>query len=72
MAKGKTGGKSGSTPPSKSGGSIVLVDFRDKKDFSILYEVGQDVSHLSEERLEDLRSKGLVGTEVAEQSGDDE
>lgn len=39
---------------------IVQSPFRDVNDFSISYEAGDDVSHLEQERLDELISKGLV------------
>lgn len=41
-------------------GFIVKSEFRDKDDFNLIYEVGQDVSHLDAERLESLVALGLI------------
>jgi hypothetical protein len=38
----------------------VIAPFRDKDNFSVAYEIGQDVSDLSEDRLLELIEKGLV------------
>jgi hypothetical protein len=53
MAKKKSEGQPGSV-------YLVAQRFVDKDNFSKAYEVGEDVSHLDETRLEDLISKGLV------------
>jgi hypothetical protein len=41
-------------------GHVVSTEFRDKHNFSKLYAIGEDVSHLDEDRKADLLSKGLV------------
>lgn len=38
----------------------VVSEFRDKSDWNTLYEVGQDVSFLDKDRLDELVEKGLV------------
>ncbi|WP_285011207.1 hypothetical protein [Pedobacter faecalis] len=50
MAKGKTEGA----------GYKVVAPFRDKDNWDIAYEVGQDVSDLTQERIAELVEKGLV------------
>lgn len=49
-------------------GYKVVAPFRDKDNWDISYEVGQDVSDLSQDRLDHLVEKGLVsdGTEKEE------
>jgi hypothetical protein len=61
MAKKKTEDQPGT-------GYLVIQRFMDKGDSSIIYEVGDDVSHLEEDRLSELVSKGLIesGEEPAE------
>jgi len=44
----------------------VVAPFRDKDNFNLAYEVDQDVSHLSEDRLLELIEKGLVSNEESE------
>ena len=39
---------------------IVLSEFRDKNDFSKIYSVGQDVSHLDSKVLQSLVERNLV------------
>lgn len=39
---------------------VVQVPFRDADDFSIKYEVGDDVSHFSNERKEELISRNII------------
>lgn len=39
---------------------VVTTRFRDKHNFSNEYNPGDDVSHLDEDRLNDLIKKGLV------------
>lgn len=41
-------------------GYIVTSPFRDRNDFNKSYEIGEDVSHLEEEILNSLVSRGLV------------
>lgn len=50
-----------SKQPGKS--YLVVKEFRDKDKFELIHEVGADLSHLPEERLADLVSKGLVKTQ---------
>lgn len=38
----------------------VVQKFRDKDDYSKSYEIGDDVSHFDDERIEDLVSRGLI------------
>jgi hypothetical protein len=45
----------------ESGNSyLVNQPFRDKDNFDILYEVGADVGHFEQERLDELVEKGLI------------
>jgi hypothetical protein len=48
--------KSGIVKPSY----IVATEFRDINDFSKVFKVGDDVSHLHQERLEGLVTAGYV------------
>lgn len=48
------------TAKDKKKSVVVLQEFRDINDFSITHEVGDNVSHFDENRLEDLRNKGIV------------
>ncbi|MEO6522241.1 MAG: hypothetical protein ABIN91_11225 [Mucilaginibacter sp.] len=47
-------------------GYKVVAPFRDKSDWNIYYEVGQDVSELSQDRLDELVEKGLVEQQTAQ------
>lgn len=38
----------------------VISQFNDKQNFSIVYQVGTDVSHFDEARIKDLLAKGLI------------
>lgn len=50
----------------------VIAKFHDIDDFTIVYEVGQDVSHLPAKRIATLAEKGLISTGlVAEQEEPD-
>lgn len=53
-------GDQSETKPEQPKGHIVTREFRDKKDFSKVYRIGSDVSHLSKERLDHLISIGYV------------
>lgn len=46
--------------PEKKGVYLVISPFRDKDNFSIAYNIDDDVSHFDEERLQDTIGKGLV------------
>lgn len=46
--------------PGKTKKVAVLMEFRDKNDFDKVYSVGDNVNHFDEERIEDLKAKGLV------------
>ncbi|GAB3973823.1 hypothetical protein GCM10028806_28490 [Spirosoma terrae] len=48
----------------KEGKTYVVSQFRDKNDYDTVYLVDQDVSDLEEDRLEELKAKGLVETFV--------
>lgn len=50
------------------GGYVVVSPFRDINDFSKAYEEGEDVSHLSDDRLLDLLEKGLIEEVVDEKA----
>jgi hypothetical protein len=51
----------------EEGGSYkVVAPFRDKANWDLSYEVGQDVSDLGEERLLELIEKGLVSEGLEE------
>ena len=41
-------------------GYVVAQPFRDKSNWDISFEVGQDVSDLPQDRLDELVEKGLV------------
>ena len=45
-------------------GYVVASPFRDKNDFNLAYNIGDDVSHLDEARLAELIGKGLVTEEA--------
>lgn len=51
----------------KVGNAYVTSTFRDKDNFDIIYEVDQDVSDLSPERIAELEGKGLVETHKKEE-----
>lgn len=45
---------------------VVVAPFRDANNYSKQYSVGEDVSHLTGPRLEDLIGKGLVEQQKAQ------
>ncbi|RZM22430.1 MAG: hypothetical protein EOO88_29480 [Pedobacter sp.] len=45
-------------------GYVVASPFRDKDNFDLAYEVGQDVSHFDQARIDELVEKGLVSGEA--------
>jgi hypothetical protein len=47
-------------PEPEAKGHVVLTQFRDKNNWEKLYEVGEDVSHLDDERKADLVNRGLI------------
>jgi len=47
----------------KTAGYFVTSPFRDKSDFSKLYNIGDDVSHFDAERLENLVKNGLCSND---------
>lgn len=60
MAESKANATKGAASAAPKVGHFVAAPFRDRDDFTKEYNIGDDVSHLGEGRLEDLISKGLV------------
>lgn len=48
----------------KEGKTYVVSQFRDKNNYDTVYLVDEDVSDLDDDRLEELKAKGLVETYV--------
>ena len=69
--KPKAPAKSESNESQEQESYVVVTPFADIANFNIKYHVGQDVSHLSDERILVLMEKGLVKEAKDVQSEDD-